>query len=167
MTNLYKRIKYYLTEMSTEKSIIQFKVIDKLEIITEHLLKCLLIQNKTDTLEHWCNEIYGFLNNIPRMKGNNKYPNDKLIYSWIIGWIDDDLLEWINSDISMINSKYSMDTSNCNKQSLNDCILEYYKWLSLKLSQNGKINNEEVRQQISTLINKYNKENTKPKVGAV
>ncbi len=167
MTNLYRKLRYYLIEMSLDKKSLEKDIRDKTEKINEHLLKCLLIQNTTNTLNHWSQEVYNFLHSVPKLKGSNKLPNERILHNCTLGYFGDVLLERLDYYVEELNDLEHTNITDYNKQSLYDCILDYYKWLIPMLSTQGTIKNSQVKSQINTLIQKYNKENTKPKVGAV
>lgn len=133
------------------------RIMDKTDKITEHLLKCLLIQDTTHNLNHWSQEIYGFMYSLPKLKRTNKLPSKEMIYNCINDYIGDTLLDNIDTLVKNINYQENTNITDYDKQSLYNCIMSYYNWLSSQLSI-GAVENIEVKNQINTLINKYNSE---------
>ena len=157
--NLYKSIKYYLTEMSLDKERLIQRILDKTEKINDLLLKCLLIQNTTNNLNHWSTEIYSFLPRIQKLKGKNKLPSEKLLTTYTLGYFQDTLLEYMDAMIISMNDIENTNIIEYNKQALYDCIIDYYKWLIPNLANTGNVNIIAVKQEIKELIEKYNKLN--------
>lgn len=165
--NLYKRIKYYLTEMSESKSKIERDIKYNSRELIEHLLKCLLFQNTTNNLNHWGQEVYSYLKDVQKLKGSNKLPSEKMLYNCTLGYFADSLLMKLNIYIESICEEENISIKEYDKKLLYDCIIDYYKWLVPILSTKGAVKPSEVKAQINILINKYNTESThKQKVGA-
>lgn len=158
--NLFKRIKLNLLEMSEDKAKLGSKIDNVTWILDEHLVKCLIYQNKTNTLNHWQHEIYSFLPRVPKLKGSNKYPSEKFLYNCTINIYSDALMDYLNSHVVNVQDKYGK-VDNINKQGLYDCIIAYYKWLIPILSKNGAVTEPEVRAEINNLIKDYNNSLTK------
>lgn len=166
MPSLYKKIKYHLLEMSLDKDRLESDIRNKTQMLNLHLLKCLLIQNTTRTLNHWGQEVYALLSTVPKLKSKNKYPSEKILYNCTLGYFADDLLEKLDSYIEDVNDIENANITDYNKDSLYNCIINYYKWLIPILSKDGKVTTTEVKAQINTLIKEYNKSQThKQKVG--
>jgi len=163
--NLYRNIDdslketEYLTEMSFDTSTVIKKITDELENINEHLIKCLVIQNTTNNLNHWEKEIYNFLHNTYKLKSTKKYPDEDLLRENTIIGFGDCLLEQLDILIESICYDENAPVSKYNKQAVYNGIINYYKWIIPILSKNGAVNNVEVYNEIDTLIEQYNKEN--------
>ncbi len=156
MKNLYKRIRYYLIEMPDSKRDIETDVRQSTGRINEHLLKCLLIQDTTHNLNHWSDEVYELLSDVPKMKGNNKLPSEKMLYNCTIGYFGDFLYERLDGYIEDISEQEHTDIVYSNKQIIYDCIMSYYKWLIPILSHEGSVKQEEIKSEINKLIQQYN-----------
>lgn len=163
--NLYKRLRYYLIEMSDNKSKIEEDIRHAVPQIVNHLIKCLLI-NDPDNIKHWENEIYGFLNEVHLLKGSNKLPSEKMLYRCTIGLITPELSIRINKYVSQVCRKENIKTPNYNKDALCTCILSYLTWLIKNLSTEGIVEDIEVQNKVNQLIQQYNSSITKQKVGA-
>ena len=159
MKNLYKSIKIYLTEMSIKRKYLLEDLRIATNRINEHLLKCLLIQNETNNLNHWSKEIYSFLFRVPKLKNDKGFPDEKTLSEGTLDYINDSLPQQIDVMIKSINSDENTNIIEYNKQAIYDCIIDYYKWLIPILSKEGIVELDAVKQKINELINKYNKLN--------
>lgn len=145
-----------LNEMSQEKTKIEQYLMSKVTIINDHLLKCLLLQDSTNSLNHWIKEIWGFLPELPLIKGTNKLPSEKMIRNHTISYFDDTLLDHLDIKIKGINYEENSNVTSYNKQSLYDCIIEYYNRLIPVLARNGEVDDIFTTTIINELIQKYN-----------
>lgn len=144
-----------LNEMAETKAEVARFIKSKTSIINEHILKCLLIQDTTNNLNHWCKEIRAFLPNVPILKTTKKYPDEKMIRECTIGYFGDSLLNIIDSLVNSINYEENTNITNYNKQALYDCIIKYYEWLAIILSKNGNVKLQEVNEEINLLVQEY------------
>lgn len=159
-------MKIRLLEMFIERRKLEEKIDNTTDKLIEHLLMCLLIQDDTNNLNHWSNEVYSSLSRTYSLKPNNKLPSKKLLYSFTIDQFGDILPRWVRGYVSHINDKENTNITDYDTQLLSDYVIKYYEWLIPILSKEGFVESQEVRQQIKSLIQEYNQEiKSKPKVG--
>lgn len=144
-----------LNEMAEYKKDIIKRIEDKEYVLMEHLIKCLMYSD-SNNLEHWKKEIYSFVNRINPLKGINKYPTYKQLKSWIINKFSDTLKQTIYAIADSINYEYHKNIEY-NSAKLAQCVIAYYEWLMINLSQKGVISLQEVSKEIDALIQSYNK----------
>lgn len=166
MSNIYKRIieSQTLYEMALSQSEIEQRVHNMTEVICVHILRCLLIQDSTNNLSHWEDELFGFLPRLPKLKNTNKLPDKYLIYKWFKDEIGDTLFHDLDTEVKNMNSLEKTNVTEYNKQTLYNCIMNYLKWLSSELSK-GALNNDLVHEQVDKLVQEYNTQLDKQKVG--
>ena len=71
-------MKRYVTAMSIPKRIIENKLEEAAAPLTDHLVKLYLFSD-SEYVNHWRQEVYGFLNSVPKLKSNNKLPTFQFI----------------------------------------------------------------------------------------
>lgn len=147
--SLYEMITSKLNEMADTKKEITESIHNKEWMISEHLIKCMLYP-KSENINHWKVELYGFVHNVNKVKGTNKYPSYKQLYKWVLNRFEDSLLDRIDGYVSDITRKYG--NVEYNKQMLYDKIIEYFKWLLQNLSEKGYVTRQEVSDKIDILI---------------
>lgn len=145
-----------LQEMSENKSQIRQDIVNVEGKIIEHLLKCFLYKDSTNNLNHWKQEIFSFLYEVPKLKNTKKFPSYKLLYSFTIERIYDTLLDRIEPRIKNLEFKGYPKVNNYNKKDLYNAILEYYNWLIKELSKTGFVESKSVFNKIDEIIQKYN-----------
>lgn len=156
MKNIFEAMRN-LQEMAIDQSNAMRDIRSKVDEILVHLLKCFLYKDNTGNLKHWKREIYGFLNKVPKLKNNKKYPSYKLLKNNTIDMFDDVLLERITPlYINQLISDGYPKVKNYNEQNLYNGVIEYFDWLIKRLSNIGYINSQESYNKIDEIINKYN-----------
>jgi len=154
--NIYKKFKTYLIEMSDSISHIRQNIQNHLDQIINNLLKCYLIQNETDNLNHWKQETYSQLSSVPKINRTNKYPSKKQLRKWIITYIEDVLDDRIVREIDNINyTEKNYYINRYDVEILHVYIIEYLDWLCLMLSDKGQVTTRQVHSKIDELIGKY------------
>ena len=144
-----------IKEMAERIDIIKSRLYDKHEQIRENLMQIFLWRNTT-TVNHWCNELYGLLNEVPKCKHSHKYPKYSIILQEIwLCWEDcyDDRLD---KYIKLLERKESNVAPNFSKSNLYLFLKDYCEWISKYLANKGTINDDElVKTKIKELLNKY------------
>ncbi len=153
--NLYEIIKYNLLEISTPLAIFKYNTTFKTYEISMHLLKCLLIQDKNDCLEHWEHKLYTLLHSLPRLK-HNKYPSYKMLKSLTIDYLKLDFINDIDNNIADMCEEENIKVPPYNGESLCKCIINYYDWLAKELSLKGSVSFQLIKAEINNLIYEYN-----------
>ncbi len=142
--------KYLLNEL-------QRKLDDSMDNLIIHLLLCLILQNSTNNLSHWEGEVYSSLYRVPKLKGKNKYPTEKVLYSMTLDRFGDVLSIWVITYIDQINNKENVNITNYDGSLLTNYIIDYYKWLISILAKEYFVTYDEVSKKIKELIDDYNK----------
>jgi len=163
---MYKEIKNNLNEqeelfeMAVEKSAAAANIMSHISELNKHLIKCLLIQNNTGYLDHWGQEIYAALNDVPKLKHDKKLPDEDFIRENTIGYFEDRLPNKLDNIIKVINKQEKTNITKYNKDLLYECIIDYYNWLIPILAVEGEIDDsDDVKNKINELITKYNELN--------
>ena len=102
--------------------------------IIQHLLQIYMYPN-LDTTEHWATEVYGFINKVPKLKYNNRYPSETFI-------IDNTWKVWNDTIVDMIKSaikEYGKPENDIDASVITDLIYKYFQWLAKQLSTEGQI----------------------------
>lgn len=145
-----------LQESAMRQSKLEDNLIDINPKITEHLLKCFLYKNTTNNLEHWKQDIYSFLHEVPVLKQNKKLPSYKFLINNTFNIYSEVLMNRLDAKIRDLIKKGYPEISNYNKQNLYSAIYNYYDWLCKLLASNGYIELSEICDKIDELINEYN-----------
>jgi hypothetical protein len=137
---------------------IERSLMDKAGNIIDHLLYIILAPN-TSTVNHWAHEIYAFISRVPKLKGKNKYPSAEQLYAWTyLKWRD----SFIDNDTTMLRiiqaaqqeenipGDFDIDIVRNN---LDYACTEYFTWLCVELSANGRITPDIAKTEISEIIN--------------
>ena len=75
---IYVRNMQDILGFSRRKSDIAAMIEENTREIIQHLIK-LWLYSDAETCNHWKQEVYGFLYQVPRLKGSNKFPSKKFI----------------------------------------------------------------------------------------
>lgn len=135
--------------MSHSKKEVKDKILSVSDVLAEHLVKVSLMPDSSN-VSHWKDEIYSFLNRVPKLKGSNKYPS----YNSLIRCIssDNDILDNI---IWQVCSDYSLDNDICNVASAFTVVAEYQDWLAKHLSNTGAVTRKMVHLFLDKEIKKF------------
>lgn len=123
--------------------------------IIYHLISCYALGNSTNNFNHWTNEIYGILGDIPKLK-NNKYPSFNQLVKWDLNKWSDSLYDHLRGYISVVKNKENIEL-DLDRQELSSFILDYYKWLYHEFEIDGTVTLDEVYDFIEYLMKKYNR----------
>ncbi len=152
--NLYR----YLIEMSNDKKEIERNIINHLDEIIEHLIRAILIQNKTNNLNHWEHEIYAQLHRLPKVSGKNKRFSANKLQNLIYKYYEDTIKEDIPHIINDIN--YQEKDQHIDKYDIDKLIYlihQYFLEITPTLSNIGRLEESIVHDIIDNLIIEYNK----------
>ena len=115
--------------------------------IVVHLTK-LMIYPEAQQANHWKQEIYSFLNNVPKLKGSKKYPSKSFIFNAISVYVD---------TIDSIKWQLQYDESDLTQLDIDDAVIEkkatrYLDWLATELSQKGAVQSVQVYNMLDKII---------------
>ena len=136
----------YIRAMAYDKQSIQNSLESVASSLTDHLIKVYLFPN-SEYADHWKQEIWHILNRVPKMKQNNKFPDAKFIFNCISGYADMayNLMQLWMSEYDSINPE-RVDPEEAERW-----IVEYFGWLSEKLSEQGSITSHEVYNELERI----------------
>lgn len=148
-----------ITEFSERKQKIEDELTYATKQIINHICKIVLMPD-ADIVNHWKQEIANFLNEIDKLKGNNKYPSEKQILNWTYGKQEDVLTDTVKMNRKLMdivdeyNIKYDIEY-NAAIALINNFCKEYFSWISTELSTYGYVNRKLIYDKLDMLITKY------------
>lgn len=122
--------------------------------LIEHLIKIAMFQ-ENGNLKHWRDELGGFVNRIPKMKGKNQLPSKEFIYHALTDY------EYNRLDATIENVQFLYKNAKpvtTSKQFIRKYIDEYMNWLSEELSTKGFVYASRCSYVSQELLNKCNNE---------
>lgn len=136
----------YIRAMSFDKQTISSNLVSKASPLTDHLIKLYLFSD-CEYVNHWRQEVWGFLNKVPKMRHNNKFPSYKFIFDHVSGYCD--MTEEI---MYQMLDKYSMLTPvRLDVDELKSILNSYFEWLSKELASRGVVDPSEVYSKLEEL----------------
>lgn len=145
---IYVRNMQDILGFSRRKSDIAAMIEDNTREIIQHLIK-LWLYSDAETCNHWKQEVYGFLYQVPRLKGSNKFPSKKFILNNTIVINEDNILALLRIVITDYSNQY--EQKNIEYPTMKKHILLYFDWLAEELSINGKVARNDVYAKLSEL----------------
>lgn len=148
-------MRFRLVEFAKSRKDILRDLQDKSKEYLNHLI-LIFLTKKSNDFNHWTHEVRDFYPEISKLKGSNKYPQEKDIYNNIFGNVEDiwDNI-WITS-IEYLDYKekdYHIKDiiENGSKDMSERChtfIKNYTRWLAHELSTKGYVLYKEVEDKI-------------------
>ena len=145
---IYVRNMQDILGFSRRKSDIAALIEENTREIIQHLIK-LWLYSDAETCNHWKQEVYGFLYQVPRLKGSNKFPSKKFILNNTIVINEDNILALLRIVITDYSNQY--EQKNLEYPTMKKHILLYFDWLAEELSINGKVARNDVYAKLSEL----------------
>lgn len=130
------------------RSEIAARLEENTRILMMHLIKLWMFPGASE-VNHWRNEVYSFLNQVPRLKGVNKFPSSEFIFNSTFVPNEsciDDLYEDVYDDYT---DNHTLDRTNCD--AMHQVIEDYYIWISDILSKRGVVSHKKVLQELEIL----------------
>lgn len=138
----------YIRAMSEAQSEVYRKITDKTPLIVEHFVKLCMYPDSRDC-NHWKQEIYSFLNTVPKLRNTKKYPKSSLIMKALTIYNDS-----IEGFIRRVTKKYGTDNvSMLSGTDIENRLRLYQTWLADVLSSEGFAEDDE----IYAMLDKYTK----------
>ena len=149
-------MKIYITAMSRDKARIEQELGSHMKVLIEHILYLILMPDSTDR-SHWMDEIYSFLNNVHKMKSNNRFPTAKQIYEWTYGndrdlVLDDRFMLVLLRDVSEKENIVIAEPKRTIMKMLDTACSKYFRWLSDRLSKDGAVTKSDVRAVLDSIV---------------
>lgn len=137
--------------MSQSRKNIVADLEEKAVPLVKHLVKIIMFQ-ETGNMKHWCDELGGFINRVPRLKSSNKLPSADVIYHAI--WDErSNYLSMVIDDVEYTNPKYTPIVLD--EYIIRNFCEDYIEWLSIKLSTDGQTTVRECTQSAMNILDKY------------
>lgn len=114
----------------------------------EHLVK-LAILDSPQNVNHWRQEVYASMHELPKLKSTGKYPTSDWIYQQIWDYYGDDLAKYF--DIAIKEELGVNLKANVTADKIVEPLSEYISWLSTNLSNQGKIDRESSYTKLKSL----------------
>lgn len=141
----------YIKGMSQSRKNIIGDLEEKAVPLVEHLVKIIMFQ-ETGNLKHWCDELGGFINRVPRLRSSNKFPSKDLIFHAI--WDErSKVLDMVMDDVEYTNPKYT--PIEYDEDTIRGFCEDYVDWLSGTLSNVGQATVRQCTQIAMNILNKY------------
>lgn len=131
--------------MSADNKMIRDRLEARTPQIIEHIIKICLYPNNM-SINHWKREIWAAIHVVQKQKKTNKFPSSKFIFESTWG-IDGDMLDQF---IQIVLSEYGEYETNIN--GVEECCIQYFRWLSEKLSAYGFVTNQDVSDELDRIL---------------
>lgn len=124
----------YIRSMSESQSDLYRRISDKADEIDRHIIRLVLYPHAQE-VNHWKQEIYGFLNTMKKLRNTKKLPNAKFILKCL--QISNDMTDALMYQVTRIEKELTpIDVS---EDQVVEAIEGYQKWLAHELSTRGVI----------------------------
>lgn len=133
------------------KDSIKNKLKDKSDEAVYHLVKIFIFPNCGIT-SHWCQEVYGFIHSLPKMKNKNKFPKKEFIFDNTFGVWGDTIESCIITAIKDYPNIVPLFTKESGSYVCEAAVRKYFDWLSEELSKIGRVASSDVYKKIDELI---------------
>lgn len=151
-------MKIYISAFAEKQKEIERMLSDKTEMVITHILY-IIMAPQSETVNHWCQEIFSFISKVDLLKGKNRYPSAKNIYSWTYGKKQDTITHdvarvkiKIRNAISKEHFKGEYD-ANTIADKLDNACEKYFSWLADQLSRYGEVASDDVEEVLKKLVN--------------
>lgn len=132
--------------MAAENKMIKDRLESSTPQVIEHIIKiCLYPEN--ESVNHWSREVWAAIHVVQKQKRTKKFPSSKFIFEATWG-TDGDMLDQF---IQLVLAEYG-DPKSVVKVNIEHICIEYFKWLSKNLSENGFVTNQDVDNQLNSLL---------------
>ena len=133
------------------KDSIRNKLKDKSDEVVYHLVKIFIFPNCGIT-SHWCQEVYGFIHSVPKMKNKNKFPKKEFIFENTFGVWGDTIESCIITAIKDYPNIVPLFAKESGSYVCEAAVRKYFDWLSEELSKIGRVASSDVYKKIDELI---------------
>lgn len=139
-------MKVYISAMGTNKSVIENQLVNAAGPLTDHLIKLYLFPH-SEYVNHWRQEVYGFLSRVPKLKGKNQYPESDFIFDCISVYLDQ-----TEESMHYIAEEYKSHVpERFNSTELESILESYLMWLSDILSESGRAHSSAIYSKLEEL----------------
>ena len=116
--------------------------------MNKHIMK-LLFYPDSQYVSHWQHEIYSFLNSVPKLKNNNKFPKVDLILKALS--IYDDMIDAFIEPVQ--DEESELTPCNIPLPKIESAIQKYHNWIATELSSKGVVSQSAIRSKLTELVN--------------
>ena len=128
---MYKFIRCYAKSRSDIFNMLE----NSADQLIEHLVKIAMFQDNGN-LKHWRDELGGFINKIPKLKGKNQLPSKEFIYQALTEY-EYNRLDATIENVQFLYKKLTPITTS--KLFIKNYVDRYMKWLSEELASKGYV----------------------------
>jgi len=137
----------YIGLVSEEQQQVYRRISDRADVLLDHLIKTLLFPHALE-VNHWKQEIFSFVNDVPKLRNNKKFPRKKLILQ---------ALSIYNDAVEAHVERVVLDEHDLNPVTTDAayvliCVEEYQNWLASELSERGYVRSADVYRKIDEII---------------
>ena len=137
----------YIRAMSEPQAEAYRRISDQAAKILEHIIKLVEYPEAQET-NHWKQEIFGFLNEVRKLRGSNKFPKSKLIYKALT--VSNDM---IDKFIGRVHRTYKdMIPRNLPEDIILSAVEDYQKWLAEQLSKEGILDPDDIYNKLDEVV---------------
>lgn len=140
----------YVRAFADKKSQIKSDLRGATKVVMNHLIKVWLYPEVREQ-NHWKQEIAQTLNDLPKLKGTNKYPKFEFLIENTFNVYEDTLERRAEVIIESIEESPILFEFN----NLYSAIEEYFVWICTELSKSGIVRYNDIYLKIEELRSKY------------
>lgn len=147
-------MRIFVTEFADSKREVEKELKSVTMPIIEHLFKLYVLPNH-ESRNHWCSEIYGFLNKVKKLAGKNKFPTKRQILDWsYLKWADTLEGSFVDTEIETLEYKYNVIIKKNSRMytEFNYLCDKYFDWLATELSNIGRVSFPKVVNKLNELF---------------
>lgn len=141
---------------------IKLDLIAKREQLILHLFKIFYHGNTPEKARHWAGDLYDHLYWVSLRKDNHRFPDYKTIYDTLWGANEDRFSAISKGKIKRLNTlsnqrgKRGFGLITKEKDGCKEFCRSYFKWLSKQLSENGEVEEDDIKDEIDRLCKEFN-----------
>lgn len=121
---------------------------DTVRPTVKHLIKLACWPNAQE-VDHWRDEVYSFLHNVPLLKSSKRLPTANLIYQNTYKIDEPYMQTWYKNTVLDYSDEYGYPEKSFYE--IMPIVESYYRWLSLKLSTTGDVSKKEITAKLKEL----------------
>ena len=140
----------YVRSFADTRSQIKSDLRGVTKVVMNHLIKVWLYPNVQEQ-NHWKKEIAQALNDVPKVKGRNRYPDYRFLIQNTWNIYEDSLYDRVDVIISSMKE----DPIPFDFEDLYQAMSDYFDWICYRLSEKGIINYSDIYDEIEKLRKTY------------
>jgi hypothetical protein len=154
-----------LSEMSTSKNNVYLRLVQYHGSFESHLLKLFYFRDFDIYFDEWSNTVYKAAFDVPKIKkahGKDQFPSTEQIVEWMWNETADVFDNTHASFVRAVNNKGNRAYQQLpyihqggDEQQAANFIKAYIFWLAKRLSKEGRVSLDDVRDEIKLLFKKY------------